>query len=103
LGWTLFVLYLVGLFQLTTLFPGFSAPAPWGHDEVSFAHSGTGEALAFGLPLAAIVCFLWPERLMRRFSPRLPPHYDYLLTEGIWYTYGYAVLLLASALLMQLH
>jgi hypothetical protein len=65
-----------------------------------YAHAGTGLAVIYGLPLAAIACFLMPRRLMYWFSPRLPPAYDYLLTESFWYLVGYLLLALAVAVLL---
>jgi hypothetical protein len=62
--------------------------------------AGTGILVAYGLPLAAIFCFIWPERLMWWFSPRTPPDYDYLFTEGAWYLLGYVLLALGVGVLM---
>ena len=61
--------------------------------------AGTGYLLAFGLPIAAIVCFLWPERLMWWFSPRTPPDYEYLFQENAWYLLGYLLLMVAIGIL----
>jgi len=62
--------------------------------------AGTGILVAYGLPLAAIVCFIWPERLMWWFSPRTPPDYEYLFTEGAWYILGYVLLILGIGILL---
>jgi len=59
-----------------------------------------GWIVALGMPLAAITCFIWPERLMWWFSPRIPPSYDYLLTEGFWYYVGYASLIVGVGVLL---
>jgi len=67
---------------------------------VYIGKAGTGILVAYGLPLAAIVCFVWPERLMWWFSPRTPPLYDYLFTEGAWYLLGYALLLIGIGVLL---
>jgi len=63
-------------------------------------YSGIGYALIYGLPPAAIVCFLWPERLMWWFSPRTPPLYDYLFAEASWYLLGYLLLALGIGVLL---
>ena len=62
--------------------------------------AGRGYFVALGLPLAAIVCFIWPERLMWWLSPRTPPDYEYLLTEGAWYILGYALLIVGIGVLL---
>lgn len=98
LGLGLLALYVVALFYRSTLLPGLAvSPAYVPH---AFRHAGTGIMVAYGLPLAAIICFLWPERLMWRFSPRTPPDYAYLLTEGFWYALGYFLLLVGSGVLL---
>jgi hypothetical protein len=63
--------------------------------------SGTGVLVAYGLPIAAMICFIWPERLMWWFSPRTPPEYDYLFTEGAWYVLGYFLLAVAIFVLLM--
>lgn len=63
-------------------------------------YSGAGYALIYGLPLAAIACFVWPERMMWWFSPRTPPLYDYLFTEASWYLLGYVLLALGIGVLL---
>ncbi len=62
--------------------------------------AGTGLLLAFGLPIAAIICFLWPERLMWWFSPRTPPDFEYLFQESAWYLLGYVLLVVAIGILL---
>jgi hypothetical protein len=98
LGLGLLALYVVVLFCRSTLLPGLAASAAYVPH--AFSHAGTGLMVAYGLPLAAIVCFLWPERLMWRFSPRTPPDYAFLLTEGFWYALGYFLLLVGIGVLL---
>ncbi len=59
-----------------------------------------GWLVAFGLPIVAIMCFVAPDRLMRWFSPRIPPDYDYLLTPGFWYLVGYVALIVGIGVLL---
>ena len=54
----------------------------------------------YGLPLAAIACFLMPRRLTLWLSPRVPPLDDYLLTPGFWYLAGYLLLAVSAGLLL---
>jgi hypothetical protein len=65
-----------------------------------YSHVGTGLTVVYGLPLAAIACFLMPRRLMLWLSPRVPPLYDYLLTAGFWYLAGYLLLAVSAGLLL---
>jgi hypothetical protein len=62
--------------------------------------AGAGILVAYDLPLAAIVCFIWPERLMWWFSKRIPPDYEYLFTEGAWYVLGYVLLIIGVCVLL---
>ena len=76
--------------------PALGLRAPVGY----MGKAGTGILVAYGLPLAAIVCFIWPERLMWWFSPRTPPLYDYLITEPAWYAVGYVLLVIGVGVLL---
>lgn len=62
--------------------------------------AGFGLLVIYGLPIAAIVCFIWPERLKWWLSPRPPPEYDYLLTEGVWYLVGYVLLIVSVSIFL---
>jgi hypothetical protein len=59
-----------------------------------------GLLAAYGLPLAAIGCFVFPERLKWWLSPRPPPEFEYLLTESFWYFLGYVLLALSVGVLL---
>lgn len=96
LGVLLAVLY-AALLAHPAWLPGLTAAAQWARP---FSRVGTGLAVAHGLPLAAIACFLMPRRLMLWLSPRVPPLNDYLLTEGFWYLAGYLLLAVAVGLLL---
>ena len=61
---------------------------------------GRGLMVAFGLPVAAIVCFLFAPQLKWRLSPRTPPLYDYLFSEGAFYIAGYALLAVGVGVLL---
>jgi len=75
-------------------------PSPLRFPGLRNGNPAFGWVVAFGLPLLAIVCFIWPERLMRRFSPRIQPSNDYLLTESFWYCMGYAALIVGIGVLL---
>lgn len=77
--------------------PGLTAAAQFAPP---YSRAATGLTMAYGLPLAAIACFLMPRRLMLWLSPRVPPLYEYLLTTGFWYLAGYLLLALAAGLLL---
>lgn len=77
--------------------PGLAVAAQFA---APYSRAGNGLALAYGLPLAAISCFLMPRRLMLWLSPRVPPLNDYLLTAGFWYLAGYLLLAAAVGLLL---
>jgi len=89
--------YFYVLLHREKLLPALSSPAVGG---VAVHGAARGLLVIFGLPLAAIVCFLWPERLMWWLSPRVPPSYDYLLTENFWYVVGYCLAVIGICVLM---
>jgi hypothetical protein len=70
-------------------------PAPFPRLGLRSGNPVTGWLVVFGLPLVTIICFSWPEQLMWRLSPRLPPSYEYLFTPGVWYLLGYVCLALS--------
>jgi hypothetical protein len=100
LGLLVAALYVYVLLHQATLLPGLGAPSPLEHFSFAFSKSATGDLVAYALPLAAIACFIWPQRLMWWFSPRTPPSYDYLMTEGVWYLLGYVLLVIGVGVLM---
>jgi len=59
-----------------------------------------GYWVIYGLPVAAIVCFLFPRRLTWWLSPRPPPLYEYLITDGVWYVLGYCLLAVGIGVLL---
>jgi hypothetical protein len=69
LGLALAVLYVLVLGRRSPLLPNLPGGAVMGWVR-PYAHAGTGLAVIYGLPLAAIACFLMPRRLMYWFSPR---------------------------------
>ena len=99
LGFALSLLYLLLLSHLHRILPGLefiSSPLP-----IPVTDSpGFGWLIAFGLPIMAIACFVAPDRLMRWFSPRIPPDDDYLLTPGFWYLVGYLALIVGIGVLL---
>lgn len=98
LGIGLGLLYVFWITHQGQGLPSVGIPASVGYS----GKAGTGILIAYGLPLAAIVCFIWPERLMWWFSPRTPPDYDYLFTEGAWYILGYVLLIIGIGVLLFL-
>lgn len=96
-GALLLALYIYMLVHHGSLLPGLEfAPS---QVPIVARRIGSGWLVILGLPLLAIGCFLFPTQLMWRLSPRTPPDYDYLLTEGFWYLVGYALLLLSLGVL----
>jgi len=100
LGIALAILYIHLVVHQASLLPELAAPPPLDHFSWAFAKSTTGYLVAYALPVAAIACFIWPERLMWWFSPRPPPSYDYLITEGVWYFLGYVLLVVGVGVLL---
>ena len=101
LGLALLALYVVVLTHRSHFLAGLEfvrSPIPLGGPRS--ANPLSGWLVALGLPLVAIVCFVWPRRLMWWFSPRTPPSYDYLLTENFWYCVGYAALIVGVGVLL---
>jgi hypothetical protein len=97
LGVVVLCLYVYLMTHLSSLLPGLDlAPTP-----VAMAGNkrGTGLLIILGLPLLAVACFLFPTQLKWRFSPRTPPDFDYMLTEGFWYLIGYVLLALSLGVL----
>jgi len=78
LGIVVLIGYVYVLCRHTALLPNLAAGLGGGPSLST--RSGAASPIVYALPLAAIVCFLWPERLKYKFSPRTPPEYDYLLT-----------------------
>ncbi len=96
LGVLLAVVYVIWVVHPGRGWPSVGIPRSVGYT----GKAGTGILVAYGLPLAAIACFIWPERLMWWFSPRIPPDYDYLFTEGAWYVLGYFLLTIGIGVLL---
>jgi hypothetical protein len=96
LGIGLGLLYVFWITHQGQGLPSVGIPASVGYS----GKAAAGILMAYGLPLAAIVCFIWPERLMWWFSPRTPPDYDYLFTEGAWYILGYVLLIIGIGVLL---
>ena len=99
LGLLLSVLYVLLLARPSHLLPKLPDAAMMGWVR-PYAHAGTGLLVIYALPLAAIACFLMPRQLMVWFSPRVPPSYEYLLTESFWYLAGYFLLATAVGVLL---
>jgi hypothetical protein len=97
LGLSLIAGYIYVVLHRKELLPGLSSATAGG---VVLHGAARGFLVIYGLPLAAIFCFLWPERLMWRLSPRIPPFYDYLLTENFWYFVGYFLAVIGIGVLM---
>jgi len=95
-GLLLLLVYIFLLAHRSSLLPGLEFTSV--HTAI-YGKQGTGWLIVLGLPLTAIACFLIPTQLMWWLSPRTPPDYDYLLTEGFWYAVGYALLALSVGLL----
>jgi hypothetical protein len=93
LGLGVLATYLYALRHAQRWLPGLAAA---GHPlALGMGRAGRGFGIVLALPFAAVVCFLFPGWLKRAFSPRTPPLYDYLLTEGFWYAVGYSLLAVA--------
>jgi hypothetical protein len=95
LGLVIAVLYVIVLLNRSRFLPNlvFAGRSVGAHE------AGTGYLLAVALPFAAVICFLWRERLMWWFSPRIPPDYAYLLRESAWYLLGYILLIVGIGIL----
>jgi hypothetical protein len=101
LGIALLLIYLYVMTHLERFLPGLAAAADVHVSSgISRSRASRGFAVIFGLPLAAIVCFLFPQRLKWWLSPRPPPEFDYLLTEPFWYAVGYILAALGLGLLL---
>lgn len=96
LGLVVAILYVIVLLNRSRLLPHLVV----ARGSIGYRGAGTGYLLAFGLPIAAIFCFLRPERLMWWFSPRTPPDFEYLLQENAWYLLGYVLLVVAIGILL---
>ncbi len=99
LGIALSLFYLFLLSHLHRILPGLELnrpPLPVAIPD----NSAFGWFVAFGLPIVAIMCFVAPDRLMRWFSPRIPPDYDYLLTPDFRYFVGYFALIVGIGVLL---
>ena len=99
LGLVLAVLYVLLLGRPSHLLPNLPSAPTMGWVR-PYSPAGTGLVVIYGLPLAAIACFLMPRRLMYWLSPRPGPLYEYLLTESFWYLAGYVLLGLSVGLLL---
>lgn len=80
-----------------------AAWVPWLAESLDANAAAKGRAaggylVIFGMPVAAAMCWLLPRSLMWRWSPRIPPTFDYLLGETFWIVLGYALLVLAVLL-----
>jgi hypothetical protein len=96
IGLALLGLYAYLITHLSSLLPGLDF-TPIGFPAIG-NKSGVGFLIVLGLPLVSVACFLLPTHLMWWFSPRTPPDYEYLLTEGFWYLVGYVLLALSLGL-----
>lgn len=101
LGVVLSVLYVFLVFHSHRALPGLEfLPSPLPVTTLRNGSPEIGWLVAFGLPIVAIICFIFPDRLMWRLSPRTPPDYDYLLTPGFWYVIGYFTLIVGAGILL---
>jgi hypothetical protein len=95
LGLVVLLAYAYVLTHLAGVLPGLQfLPAPFPGLGLRSGNPVNGWLVIFGLPLVSVICFIWPEQLMWRLSPRTPPDYDYLFTPGVWYLLGYVCLAL---------
>jgi len=96
LGVGIIILYAIVLLHQSELLPGLVEK---GIPQIS-GKASRGYWVIYGLPVAAIVCFLFPRRLTWWLSPRPPPLYEYLITEGVWYLLGYCLLAVGIGVLL---
>jgi hypothetical protein len=99
LGLFLLVVYVYGVTHLEKVLPGLAVAV----DSLGVSHApklSRGLLVLYGLPLAAIACFIFPEQLKWWLSPRPPPEFDYLLNEPFWYLLGYVLVALSVGLLL---
>jgi len=97
LGLILSAVYLYIGTHVGTLLPGLDAAATMPG---FIPRRGVGLVVAYGLPMSAIVCFLFAPQLKWRLSPRTPPLFDYLLSEGAFYIAGYGLLAVGIGVLL---
>ena len=98
LGIVLLLTYLYVVSHQGALLPGLAAATETGPGSIHLPRASRGLLVVYGLPLAAIACFLSPRHLMWWLSPRTPPDYDYLLREPFWYMLGYILMAISVGL-----
>jgi hypothetical protein len=96
LGVGLIMVYAFVLFHRSDVLPGLVAK---GMPSI-VGRAARGYWVIYGLPIAAIVRFLFPQRLTWWLSPRPPPLYEYLITDGVWYLLGYCLLAVGVGVLL---
>lgn len=99
-GIVLLMIYIYVVSHEETLLPGLAAVSQGISGIQHIPRLPRGLLVIYGLPLAAIACFLFPRRLMWWLSPRPPPEFDYVLKESFWYLVGYLLAALSGAVLM---
>ena len=97
LGILLLLIYVYIVFHQERVLPGLAAADRGLPGALLAPRLSRGLLVVYGLPLAAIVCFILPTRLMWWLSPRPPPEYDYLLREPFWYFIGYVLVGISAA------
>ena len=100
LGAALLLTYLYVVTHQQALLPDLAAAAQGASPILRPSRFLCGLLLIYGLPLAAILCFIFPQRLMWWLSPRPPPEFEYLLREPFWYLVGYVLVALSAGLLL---
>lgn len=99
LGIVLLLVYVYIVFHQNKVLPGLAAANQGLPGTLPVPRLSRGLLVVYGLPLAAIVCFIMPRRLMWWLSPRPPPEYDYLLREPFWYLVGYVLVGIGAGVL----
>lgn len=102
LGCVLAIMYFYILMNLDKFFPGVveadkaanSGESGWA---VSQKASG-GLYYVFIAPIFTIVCFLFPDVLANRYSPKSGLFGKPILTEGFWYIVGYFMIFVSYGL-----
>ena len=100
LGVALLLTYLYVVTHQQALLPDLAAAAQGASPLLRPLRFSCGLLVIYGLPLAAILCFIFPRRLMWWLSPRPPPEFEYLLKEPFWYLVGYVLVALSVGLLL---
>lgn len=95
-----FGLVLVGIYvhvfsNIETYLPGLALVMDFNMNGQALRGALRGVGITFLLPLIPIICFLAPDYLTRRISPRTRILGVPVLTNGFWYVVGYFFLLVA--------